>query len=68
MGRRSKLRGNPSGIGDDLLAQITNGPDVDMDMDGDLQHAGPPVVGHPEPRVSPKERVSSINEAERILY
>lgn len=50
------------------MAQITNGPDVDMDMDGDLQHAGPPVVGHPEPRVSPKERVSSINEAERILY
>lgn len=67
MGRQSELRGDPSGIGDDLLAQITNGPDVDMDMDGELRHADPPVVGHPEPGVSPKERVSSINEAERIL-
>jgi len=52
-------------MGEDLLTQITNGPDMDMDMGGDLQHADPAVVGHHEPSMPPGERVSWINVVQR---
>jgi len=48
-------------MGEDLLTQITNGPDMDLDMGTDLQHVDPAIVGHPEPGVLPRERVSEMN-------
>ena len=46
----------------DLLTQITNGPDVDLDMGGDLQHADPTIVGHPEPSA----RVSGVGDIRQV--
>ena len=51
---------NRSDTGGDLLAQIINGPDMDLDMGDSLQYVDPAVVGLPEPGVSPRERVSGI--------
>ena len=54
----SRAQGTRSETGQDLLIQIANGPDIDMDMGGDLQLADPAVVGLPELSVSSRERVS----------
>ena len=63
----SRAEGNCSGMDEDLLTQITTGPDMDMDVDigGGLQHADPAAVGPPEPDTSLRERVSGITPAFR---
>jgi len=50
-------------MNEDALTQVTNGPDMDLDMYGDLQNADPGVVGHPEPNVSSRDKVRGINES-----
>lgn len=50
-----------------LLTQITNDPEMDVNMGDDLQVGDPAVVGHPEPRVSSRERVSEANVIQRSL-
>jgi hypothetical protein len=48
-----------------LLTQIANGPDMDLNIGGDLQYADSVVVGPPEPRGSSRERVSGMSPALR---
>lgn len=53
-------------MGEDLLlTQIANGPDMDLNMGGDLQYADSGVVDPPEPRGSSRERVSGMCPALR---
>lgn len=44
---------------EDLPTQVTNGPDMDPGMGGDLHHADPEVLGHPEPNELSGEKVRS---------
>lgn len=61
----SQAEGDHSGMDEDLLTQVINGPDADMDVDigGSLQDANPAVAGLPEPDVSLGDRVSRITPA-----
>ncbi|KAF9654349.1 hypothetical protein BDM02DRAFT_3182155 [Thelephora ganbajun] len=52
------------GMGEDLLTQVINDPDMDLDLGGDLQHADPAVVGHPEPSVPSREGLLSDSDKE----
>ena len=46
---------------DDPLPQVTNDPDMDLNMGDDLEHPDPVTVGHPEPIMSSGEKVRGIN-------
>jgi len=46
-------------MGEDALPQVTNDPDMDVNM-GDLDHPDPAIVGHPEPNGSSGEKVRRI--------
>lgn len=59
-----RLKENPSEMGEDLPPQTINDPDVNLDMGGNLEHLDPVVAGHPEPGVSPGEKVHGINVAQ----
>jgi len=54
-------------MGEDPLPQVTNDPDMDMNMGGDLEHPDPVLVEHPEPEVLSREKVRGINAVKRIL-
>ena len=48
-------------MGEDLLTQVTNGPEIDLNMGGDLQHADPGVLGQQEPNILSGEKVRGID-------
>ena len=48
-------------MGEDPLPQVTNDPDMDLNMGDDLGYPDPAAVEHSEPIVLPSEKVRGIN-------
>ena len=48
-------------MGENLLTQVTNRPEMTLDIGDELQHADPIVAGHPEHSAPSGERVSEMS-------
>jgi hypothetical protein len=57
--------GNSHRMNEDPLALMENGPDMDLEMVGDLQPADSAVEGYQDPSVTTREKVSEMNESRR---
>ena len=56
---------DPSRIGEDPLPQITNIPEIDLDVGDYLQRADPPVAAQQEHGVASVEKASGLNSIQQ---